>query len=293
MGSELSKNNKISEALEVELPESVQLALQQALKTLPEGENARVWRPSNEGALNHVLFIEVPTSRSVFRMRREASTQDIFDYLSSMYLHTGLYELGGIFRLRSIQEEVTFMRQAQAHGLPVPKLLQDGGNWILIEFIEGQTAYAAVKEGELSVVAKVVEALHDAHCQGVIYGDRWSDNEIINKHGQVRFIDFDVEWALVEPQTGLLEAMEIAVYLFNALRLTSNRSGMLELVRHELASQLCIWGYDMERLAKFARGISQFYLDPNKPSNEWSLPASLYLSLVEPAEQLVHYLRTA
>ena len=175
----------------------------------------------------------------------------------------------------------------------MPKLLHDGGNWILIEFIEGQTAYAAIKEGDLSVVAKVVEALHDAHCQGVIYGDRWSDNEIINKHGQVRFIDFDVEWALVEPQTGLLEAMEIAVYLFNTLRLTSNRSGMLELVRHKLASQLRIWGYDMERLAKFAGGISQFYLDPNKPSNEWSLPTSLYLSLAEPAEQLVHHLRAA
>lgn len=275
------------------LPDAVAGALQQALESLPSGDQARISGPANEGALNHVLFIETPAGRSVFRMRRAASAEEIYGYLSAMYRSTGFPELGGVFRLRTIAEEIAFMRRALARGLPLPALLRDGGDWMLIEFITGRTAYEAVKQGDLSVVPKVVETLHAAHRAGIIYGDRWGDNEVIDRTGRVRLIDFDVEWTLSSPSPGLLEALEIAVYLFNALRLTSDRSGMLDLVRDRIAPQLRGWGYDMDRVAAFAHGIGRFYLDPDKPGNAWSLPSSLYLTLAQPTERLVHHLRAA
>src|SRR5512135_1644799 len=67
------------------LPEPVAEALQLALQSLQGGEAARVRGPDNEGALNHVFLIETPRGGAVFRMRREASSEQIFDYLDGIY----------------------------------------------------------------------------------------------------------------------------------------------------------------------------------------------------------------
>jgi hypothetical protein len=273
------------------LPEPVGAALLAALATLPGGGDARISGPANEGALNHVLLIRTAQARAVFRMRRAASSQEIFDYLNGMYVHTGFPELGGEFRLRSIGEELAFLRRAHALELPVPALLAAGGDWMLIEMIEGGTAYAAVKQGDLSVVAKVVETLYLAHQRGVVYGDRWGDNEVIDPQGRVRPIDFDVEWTLHGHRPGFLEAMEMGVYLFHALRLTSARPALLDLTRRDLIPRLGAWGYDLARMAGVVEGLGRFYLDPDKPGNAWSLPARLYLGLAEPLAGLVGALR--
>jgi hypothetical protein len=220
-------------------------------------------------------------------MRRAASSTEIFDYLNGMYVYTGFPELGGRFRLRSIGEEIAFMQLALGLGLPVPALLAEGDDWMLLEFVTGRTAYAAVKAGDLSVVEQVVATLHQAHAQGVIYGDRWGDNEVIEPGGRVRPIDFDVEWTMREQRPGFLEAMEMGVYLFNALRLTSDRPAMLALARHRLVPRLRAFGYDLGHMARVVDGLGRFYLDPNKPGNEWSLPVSLYRGLAEPIAELV------
>ncbi len=279
------------------LPAPVAAALHAAVATLPGGDDARVAGPANEGALNHVLLIRTEQARAVLRMRRAASSQEIFDYLNGMYVYTGFPELGGAFRLRGIGEELAFLQRALALGLPVPALLAAGGDWMLIEMIEGRTAYAAVKQGDLSVVEKVVETLYLAHERGVVYGDRWGDNEVIDPQGRVRPIDFDVEWTLpgqrpgVGEAPGFLETMEMGVYLFHALRLTSARPALLELARRDLVPRLGAWGYDLERMAGVVEGLGRFYLDPDKPGNEWSLPASLYLGLAEPLAGLLAALR--
>lgn len=284
--------NQTTEKPLPELPAKVAAALTEVLSTLPGGGQARV-TADVRGALNHVFFVETPTERCVFRMRRESSASLIFDYLSCIYRYTGFLELGGVFRLRDMPGETAFMRRAQAAGLPVPRLLRDAGDWILMEFIQGRTATSAVESGDLSVVPLVVEALHAAHRQGVIYGDRWGDNELIETEGRVRVIDFDVEWQLLTPQPGLLEALEVAVYLFNSLRLTCDRPGMLALTQQQLVPRLRAWGYDMGRIADIAEGLGRFYLDPNKLRNKWSLSDSLYVDLAAPTAQLVQHLRDA
>jgi hypothetical protein len=234
-----------------------------------------------------VLLIDTDQGGAVFRMRRDASAAEIFGYLNGMYVDTGFAERGGLFRLRSIGEEIDFVLHARALGLPVPALLAAGDDWMLIERIRGRTAYAAVSRGDLSVVAAVLETLHAAHARGVVYGDRWGDNEIIEPGGRVRPIDFDVEWAVPTPAPGFLEAMECGVYLFNAMRLTSDRPALLALAERELVPGLKARGYDMAALARVVAGLGRFYLDPNKPGNEWSLPLSLYAGLAEPLARLV------
>jgi hypothetical protein len=268
------------------------MALRAALDRLSGGAQARIRLPANEGALNHVLLIETPRQRAVFRMRRAASSTEIFEYLNGMYVYTGFPELGGRFRLRSIGEEIDFLHRALGLGLPVPGLLAEGADWMLLEFVAGRTAYAAVKAGDLDVVEQVVATLHQAHERGVIYGDRWGDNEVIEPGGRVRPIDFDVEWTMREHRTGFLEAMEMGVYLFNALRLTCDRPALLALTQRTLVPRLRGFGYDLEHMARVIDGLGRFYLDPNKPGNEWSLPVSLYSGLAEPIAELVADLRT-
>lgn len=272
---------------EARLPAPVQAALAAALERLPGGHRATITAPPNEGALNHVLLIDTDRGSAVFRMRRDASSAEIFEYLNGMYVYTGFAERGGLFRLRSIAEEIAFVEHARSLGLPVPALLAVGDDWMLIERIHGRTAYAAVSRGDLSVVAPVLETLHEAHARGVIYGDRWGDNEVVEPGGRVRPIDFDVEWTMRAREPGFLEAMECGVYLFNAMRLTSDRPALLALAERELVPRLRARGYDMARMARVVDGLGRFYLDPNKPGNEWSLPLSLYRGLAEPLARLV------
>lgn len=272
---------------EARLPASVQAALAAALERLPGGRHARVTGPPNEGALNHVLLIDSDQGGAVFRMRRAASSAEIFDYLNGMYVATGFPERGGRLRLRSIGEEIAFVEQALTLGLPVPALLDAGDDWMLLERISGRTAYAAVSQGDLSVVTPVLETLQTAHARGIVYGDRWGDNEVIEADGRVRPIDFDVEWAMDAPAPGFLEAMECGFYLFNAMRLTSHRPGLLALAQCELVPRLRAWGYDLRQVARVVDGLGRFYLDPNKPGNEWSLPPSLYAGLAAPLARLV------
>ena len=130
------------------------------------------------------------------------------------------------------------------------------------------------------MVPLVVEALHEAHQRGVIYGDRWGDNELIDAERRVHFIDFDVEWHLPVPQPGLLEALEVAVYLLNTLRLTSDRTGMLALTRQQIEPRLNTWGYDMGRLSDFVEGMGRLIWTrtsrptpgPCPEASTWTLP---------------------
>lgn len=273
-----------------ELPESIVNKLNCALSQLPNGQSARVSKTTFEGALNHTLFIDTERDRYVFRARRESSAEEIEEYMRYMYEVTGLFGIGGIFKLRTIAEEIQFMEKALSVSLPVPQLVRSDSDWMLMEFIKGKTLHESVKTGEIEAVFAVLKEMNTAHQHGIIYGDRWGDNELIDEMGNVRLIDFDIEWDYRGSETGILEALEIAVTLFNSLRLTVAREEFLNLVKNKIAPWLKSSEYDLEKIAMFAKGLGNFYLDPDKPKNVWSLPASLYLTLKEPCDRLVSLL---
>ena len=51
-----------------------------------------------------------------------------------------------------------------------------------------------------------MKELNLAHREGIIYGDRWGDREIIDSQGNVRRIDFDIEWSYEGVSNGIVEA---------------------------------------------------------------------------------------
>ncbi|MFE1745042.1 hypothetical protein [Coleofasciculus sp. H7-2] len=277
----------MNESLITVLPENIAKKLGQALAHIPGGETAKIEKPKGEGAFNHILLITTDEERYVFRARRESSSEEIEAYMRYMYEATSFLEAGGIFKLRNIAEEIDFIKSALAVGLPVPKLIHADTDWMLIEYIEGRTFHEFVKAGEVEILPKILRELNLAHTKGIIYGDRWGDNEIIDSQGNVRMIDFDIEWSYEGVNDGIVEALEMAVPIFHSLRLTSTRNDLLNIVQNDALPLLKSWGYKIDMIGKFIQGFCNFYLDPNKPSNIWSLPPELYVSMTEPANRLI------
>ncbi len=280
-------NNLVEENLKNTLPTNIAQGLESALAYLPGGKTAKLEKPQTEGLFNHILFITTATDRCVFRARRHVSNEAGDAYMQYMYEATGFIQNGGSFKLRNIADEVDFIKRALAAGLPVPKLIHADEDWMLIEYVTGKTLFDLLEAGEVKFLPKIVQSMNLAHSQGIVYADRWTGNEMIDSQGNVRMIDFDIEWFYEGGNDGTLEALEMAWTIFNAMRVTSNRDDLLNIVETEILPSLKVWGYDISKMKQFIAGLCNFYLDPNKPSNNWSLPTSLYVAMAEPANRLV------
>ncbi|ALB41644.1 hypothetical protein AA650_15300 [Anabaena sp. WA102] len=279
--------NSISENLKNTLPTNIAQGLESALAYLPGGKTATIEKPQSEGLFNHILLITTATDRCVFRARRDISTEAGDAYMQYMYEATGFIQNGGSFKLRNIGDEVDFIKRALAVGLPVPKLIHADQDWMLIEYVTGKTLLEFLETGEVKFLPKVLQEMNLAHRQGIIYADRWTGNEMIDTQGNVRMIDFDIEWFYQGGNDGTLEALEMAWTIFNAMRVTSNRDELLTIVETEVLPSLKAWGYDISKMKQFVEGLCNFYLNPNKPSNNWSFPTTLYVAMAEPANRLV------
>ncbi len=263
-------NNLAEETSKNSLPTPIAQGLERALSYLSGGEAAKIEKPKSDGAFNHILFITTATERYVFRARREVSAEEIKDYMRSMYEYTGFFHNGGSFKIRNIAEETDFIKRALAVGLPVPKLIHAEQDWMLIEYIEGKTLWSFLEAGEVEILPTVLHEINLAHSQGIVYADRWGGNEMIDSHGNIRMIDFDIEWFYHGASDGTLEALEIAFIIFNAMRLTSKRNDLVRIVESDVIPLLRMWDYQLPKIGKFIEGLSNFYLSPDKPSNDWS-----------------------
>lgn len=279
--------SSVQENLKNTLPTNIVQALERALDYLPGGQTAKIEKPESEGLFNHILFITIAGDRYVFRARRDIATEAGDAYMQYMYEATGFIQNGGSFKLRNIADEVDFLKRALAAGLPVPKLIHAAEDWMLIEYVTGKTLFEFLEAGEVKFLPKIVQEMNLAHRQGIIYADRWGGNEMIDDEGNVRMIDFDIEWFYQGGNDGTLEALEMAWTIFNAMRVTSRRDDLLKIVETEVLPSLKVWGYDISKMKNFIEGLCNFYLDPNKPSNNWSFPTTLYISMPEPANRLV------
>jgi hypothetical protein len=280
-------NNPVEENFNDILPPKIAQGLASALAYLPEGKTAKIEKTQSEGSFNHVLYITTAAERYVFRAKRESSAEEIKAYMGYMYEATGFLENGGSFKIRNNAEEIDFIKRALVVGLPVPKLIHADRDWMLIEYIAGKTLFEFLEAGEVKFLPNVVQEMNLAHRRGIIYADRWSGNEMIDAQGNVRMIDFDIEWFYQGGNDGTLEALEMAWLIFNAMRVTSRRDDLLKIVQAEILPSLKAWDYQISKIGKFIKGLCDFYLDPNKPSNNWSLPTTLYVSMAEPASRLV------
>ncbi|NQE36007.1 hypothetical protein [Microcoleus asticus] len=281
-------NDPLNENLKVVLPENIAQKLERALAQLPKGKTAKIEEPTQwEAALNYVLLITIGEERYVFRARRGNSLEGINAYLKRMYENTGFLEIGGKFKLRTIAEEIDFISHALTVGLPVPKLIKADTDWMLIEYIEGKLFHELLEAGQVEILLKLLRELNFAHRQGIIYGDRWGKNEIIDSQGNVRLIDFEIEWSQEEDDNRVLEDLEMAFTIFSCLRQIRSHDKLLKIIQTEAMPMLKAEGYRISRMRQFIAGFSMYYVDPNKPSNTWTIPSDLYVPIAKAANRLI------
>ena len=96
---------------------------------------------------------------------------------------------------------------------------QEGVDFLVMEYIPGRTvaqmiAVRALSEWEAaSIACQIVEALEEAHEQGIVHGDLKSDNVIVTPKGWVKVLDF----GLATLRGPLLQGAETAAYTGESL----------------------------------------------------------------------------
>ena len=246
------------------------------------------------GNLNHAVLLAGPDRLLVFRCRRDQAGNDIEAYLTHLYDLAGMPVLGGHFRLRSVAEEVVFIERARAAGVRTPAVLASGDGWMARDYVVGEPLGDVLRAGgNPSLVLRMLSQLMEAHSHGVVLGDRWGYNEIIDETGHLHFIDFDVAWS--GPSDGApdgLRNMDIAVALFGAVLFTSpGKDELMEAMREHGAPLLCRWGYDLGVIANVLDGYCVFYDTTEKRQTALSLAPQEYAKSLPHVKFLASLLR--
>jgi anaerobic magnesium-protoporphyrin IX monomethyl ester cyclase len=245
------------------------------------------------GNLNHTVLLTGEQRSFVFRAPREQPRQEVEAYLRELYGQGGMTELGGSFRLRSVPEEVAAIERARAAGVRTPAVLAWGGDWSVRDHVPGRPLGDVLGEGGSPAhVLRLLFQLMEAHRHGVVLGDRWGYNEILDGSGHLHLIDFDVVWD--GPADGGLADMDMAVALFGALLFTGPiKDHLLEAMREYGIPLLAQWGYDLSVIARVLSGYCDFYGEPGKRSTALSLDPAVYLASLPAIQAVIDLCRSA
>jgi anaerobic magnesium-protoporphyrin IX monomethyl ester cyclase len=248
------------------------------------------------GNLNHSILLTGPDRAFAFRSRSDRSRAEIRDYLDELYTAAGMLGLGGTFRLRTMPEEIAAIARARAAGVRTPEVLAHGEQWLVRAHIPGQPLGDALDSGAAgpATVLRLLFQLMEAHRGGIVLGDRWGYNEIVDDQGHLHFIDFDVEWVSVrDGQVDGLRDMEMAVALFGAVLFAGvQRENLVTALREYGIPLLAEWGYRPHRIADVLNGYRAFYGAPGKRQSALSLDRDTYAEALTFIRELIDLLRS-
>lgn len=156
-------------------------------------------RPPLEGALNYNVLAETYPATTLGLVRHPKINKIIMDSIGEEYGGVGFTRYGGRFRRRNQMEQIAFARHAASQGLrvicpthvdsrgvPFYPFLENAMSWdnYLISCPEG---------AEFEHILNLYGDMRKAHSRGIVYGDRWYKNILVDPRSGVVHIDFDIE----------------------------------------------------------------------------------------------------
>jgi serine/threonine protein kinase/formylglycine-generating enzyme required for sulfatase activity len=117
---------------------------------------------------------------------------------------------------RLLREARSAARLEHPNICAIHEIGEDGGRaFIVLQFIEGETLSAKLKEGKMSlhdalaIVIQVGDALENAHQNGVVHRDIKPANIMVTPGGQVKVLDFGLAKRIVAEDTELSQSQSL------------------------------------------------------------------------------------
>lgn len=130
---------------------------------------------------------------------------------------------GGTITVRSEEEIQTFVAEALQAGLRVVPVTSDGAGGSFAPYLENAVTLdtylkSASDEDARRVVGELFDDIAKAHRAGIVYGDRWYNNILVDPERSVINIDFDFKLE------GPGKELDLAQEIFFTVALDRNRT---------------------------------------------------------------------
>lgn len=219
-----------------------------------------------QGNLNKVYFVEDQAGeKCVLRFHRQDNRADIESYIDNQIKCLGAANLGARLCYRSMEDQAEFMKRLADRGVFVPQVKDHGPDWMLMEFVAGQSLKDTLPdlEGEKAgrFITRILDAFIQVHEKGECLWDRWGGNELVDSEGQVCFIDFDIniDWPEEVP-VKIRAGFDLAFMLRGCIQFSKDKEAAAEtiaaFIRHYESFDSI---YDVKALQRFLKGQVDFY----------------------------------
>jgi hypothetical protein len=254
------------------------------------GGHGRVsWRRLGGGNLNDTYLLGSEHSGLVIRARKPGRQVDVDAYLSALVAALGDDDSAIHFRYRTLSEEIALIEQLGAANIRSPFIKGRGDDWFAYTFVQGHPLASLLKSAPcLDQISEFLHTIAMANAAGIVCGDRWGGNEIVDQLGRVHLIDFDVEWFGSDP--AFLKNLDVAVAVAGVLRNAVHPESCSHVqTALRAASRVC--AYDLAVVARLLNGYADFY-ENREMMGRLSLasPAEVYRDIVIRLRWLAHAL---
>jgi len=175
-----------------------------AQRVLSAGSNSKIEVEEIGGVLNDVYLIKTFSNGT----EKKALVKRFKDWSSFKWFPLTLWSIGtrtfAVLGQSRLEKECTINKLLLSEGFNVPKVLFVSHNerLLIMEYIEGENLDKTIKriaklksqdkvEKELTVLMRVGELFAKVHAVNVSLGDTKPENVIVDKNGEIYFLDFE------------------------------------------------------------------------------------------------------
>lgn len=229
------------------------------------------------GMLNKNYLIHFNNEECVFRilidnLRHKESIEE--EYKGIRYSVNG-----NEYNYRNIDEQIIFSSECLEKNIPVAKVIHHNDNYMITEFIEGREIPDILKsEQNISeVINKYSSSLVSAHNKGIVFGDRWGFNTIIDKKGDIVHFDFDIKLNAEDAKE-----FEISQAVYYSLLFSRDKDSAVECLKDFLKRNEIKSIYDRNRVIDFLNGHSKYFMEHNTDYGGIELEIERLIESVKP-----------